>query len=161
MIAAELEDGMQLDGRLSRMLHILVHMDRAGGPLTSEAAAQMLNTNAVVVRRTMAGLRDAGYVQSVKGHGGGWTLTRKLSEITMFDIYRAVGEPRIFAIGLADPNPRCLVEQAVNASMTAALRDAEAMLTARLAEVTLAQIAGDFDARCAATGQTSAHIGAD
>ena len=142
---------MQLDGRLSRMLHILIHMDRAEGPITSEAAAEMLNTNPVVVRRTMAGLRDAGHVRSVKGHGGGWTLASPLDAITMLDIYRAVGEPRIFAIGLADPEPQCLVEQAVNASMTSALRDAEALLIARLAEVTLAQIARDFDTRFAST----------
>lgn len=140
---------MQLDGRLSRMLHILIHMDRAAGPMTSEVAADMLHTNPVVVRRTMAGLRDAGFVSAVRGHGGGWTLTRPLEAITMLDVYRAVGAPRIFAIGLADPAPQCLVEQAVNASMTAALQDAEAMLIARLGGVTLAQIARDFDERFA------------
>jgi DNA-binding IscR family transcriptional regulator len=144
---------MQLDGRLSRMLHILIHMDRTEGPITSEAAAEMLHTNPVVVRRTMAGLRDAGHVRSVKGHGGGWTLARPLDGITMLDIYRAVGEPRIFAIGLADPEPACLVEQAVNASMTSALRDAEAMLIDRLGQVTLAEIAGDFKARSAIRGE--------
>ena len=145
---------MQLDGRLSRMLHILIHMDRAKGPITSEAAAEMLHTNAVVVRRTMAGLRDAGHVRSVKGHGGGWTLSSSLDRITMLDIYKAVGEPRIFAIGLADPAPECLVEQAVNASLTTALSDAEAMLIARLGQVTLAQIASDFDARSISLGMT-------
>ena len=80
---------MQLDGRLSRMLHILIHMDRANGPMTSEVAAEMLQTNAVVVRRTMAGLRHAGYVRSVKGHGGGWTLANSLDRITVLDIYKA------------------------------------------------------------------------
>ncbi|KQN07106.1 Rrf2 family transcriptional regulator [Sphingobium sp. Leaf26] len=138
---------MQLDGRLSRMLHILIHMGHAEGPITSETAAEMLNTNPVVVRRTMAGLRDAGHVRSVKGHGGGWTLASSLDRITMLDIYRAVGEPRIFSIGLADPQPKCLVEQAVNASMSSALGDAEAMLIARLAQVTLAEIASEFEAR--------------
>ncbi|AYO78656.1 Rrf2 family transcriptional regulator [Sphingobium yanoikuyae] len=141
---------MQLDARLSRMLHILIHMDRLDGPMTSELAAQMLRTNPVVVRRTMAGLRDAGYVRSEKGHGGGWTLARPLDAIRILDIYRAVGEPRIFSIGPADPNPQCLVEQAVNASMAAAMREAEAMLIARLGQVTLAQIAADFDQRYAA-----------
>ena len=131
---------MQLDARLSRMLHILIHMDRLDGPMTSELAAQMLRTNPVVVRRTMAGLRDAGYVRSEKGHGGGWTLAR----------------PRIFSIGPADPNPQCLVEQAVNASMAAAMQEAEAMLIARLGQVTLAQIAADFDQRYAALLATGA-----
>ncbi|WP_272944229.1 Rrf2 family transcriptional regulator [Sphingomonas phyllosphaerae] len=138
-----------LDARLSRMLHLLIHMGRMEGPLTSEVAATMLGTNPVVVRRTMAGLRDAGYVRSVKGHGGGWSLTCKLDDISMLDVHRALGENRIFALGPADPNPTCLVEQAVNGSLVSAMREAETLLLQRLAEVTLADIAADFDKRFA------------
>ncbi|MFP8913766.1 transcriptional regulator, partial [Pseudomonas aeruginosa] len=43
---------MRNDTRLSRMLHVLIHMARHEGPATSEAIAQMLGTNPVVVRRT-------------------------------------------------------------------------------------------------------------
>lgn len=131
------------------MLHLLIHMSRMDGPLTSEAAAVMLGTNPVVVRRTMAGLRDAGYVRSVKGHGGGWSLTGKLDDITMLDVHRALGENRIFALGPADPDPVCLVEQAVNASLASAMREAETLLLHRLADVSLADIAADFDERFA------------
>lgn len=140
---------MQLDGRLSRMLHLLIHMGRADGPITSGKAAEMLHTNPVVIRRTMAGLRDAGLVRSDKGHSGGWTLMKSLDSVTMLDVYKAVGAPRIFAIGLADPAPECLVEQAVNASLTDALQKAEAMLIAQLGEVTLAAVAEDFERRFA------------
>ncbi len=129
------------------MLHLLIHMARAKGPLTSEAAAVMLNTNPVVVRRTMAGLREAGYVSSVKGHGGGWSLTRELESITMLDVHRALGENRIFALGPANPKPDCLVEQAVNGSLEDALRQAEAVLLRRLSEIKLADIATDFERR--------------
>ncbi|MDP3385355.1 MAG: Rrf2 family transcriptional regulator [Phenylobacterium sp.] len=141
---------MRTDSRLSRMLHALIHMDRHDGALTSEHLAQMLSTNAVVVRRTMAGLRDQGLVRSEKGHGGGWALSRGLSEITLLDIYRALGDPRLFAIGLADDAPSCLVEQAVNAAVADTLSAAEALVIARFGEVTLADIARDFDARFAA-----------
>ena len=71
----------------------------------------------------------------------------------MLDVYKAVGEPRIFAIGLADPAPECLVEQAVNASMNDALRAAEAMLIGDLGKVTLAEIAKDFEKRYASLGE--------
>jgi len=144
---------MQRDGRLSRMLHVLIHMDRIDGPVTSELVAKMLGTNPVVVRRTMAGLRDAGHVRSEKGHGGGWTLQRPLAEITMLDIHRAVGDPHVFAIGPAIDMPECLVEQAVNAAMGDAFRAAEALLMETLARVTLADIALDYDARFRALGQ--------
>lgn len=136
-----------MDARLSRMLHLLIHMGRMQGPLTSEAAATMLGTNPVVVRRTMAGLRDAGYVRSVKGHGGGWSLTCGLGSITMLDVHRALGENRIFALGPADAAPTCLVEQAVNSSLESALHEAEALLLRRLTDISLADIAADFDQR--------------
>jgi len=138
-----------MDARLSRMLHLLIHMGRMHGPLTSEAAATMLGTNPVVVRRTMAGLRDAGFVRSVRGHGGGWSLTCALDEITMLDVHRALGENGIFALGPADPKATCLVEQAVNGALASALREAEALLLRHLAGVTLADIAADFDLRMA------------
>src|SRR3546814_1535501 len=70
---------MRQDSRLSRMLHVLLHMAQHDRPATSEAIAKMLRTNPVVVRRTMAGLREAGYVRSVKGHGGGWSIARDLA----------------------------------------------------------------------------------
>lgn len=142
-----------MDARLSRMLHLLIHMGQMDQPLTSEAAATMLGTNPVVVRRTMAGLREAGYVRSVKGHGGGWSLTCDLGSITMLDVHRALGENRIFALGPADPAPACLVEQAVNGSLASALDEAEALLLRRLADVSLADIAADFDQRVAKLSQ--------
>ena len=145
---------MQLDARLSRMLHILIHMDHAQAPMTSELAGKILDTNPVVVRRMMAGLREAGHVASVKGHGGGWTLQHGLDRITMLDVYRAVGELRVLSIGPSNPAPACLVEQAVNARMAQALQDAHDLFISRLGAVTLADIAGDFDARLAAYGLT-------
>lgn len=144
---------MRQDSRLSRMLHVLIHMDRHDGALTSEAIAAMLNTNPVVIRRTMAGLRDAGYVRSEKGHGGGWRLARPLDGITLLDIHLALGEPTVFAIGPTDDDPSCLVEQAVNAALDDALREAEAVLIRRLGTVTLADLAADFDRRFTALGK--------
>ena len=84
---------MPNDTRLSRMLHVLIHMDHIGAPVTSEVISRMLDTNPVVVRRTMAGLRAAGYLTSVKGHGGGWALARPLDEVTLRDIHDALGRP--------------------------------------------------------------------
>jgi DNA-binding IscR family transcriptional regulator len=147
------------DSRLSRMLHVLIHMDRRGAAATSETIAQMLNTNPVVVRRTMAGLRDQGYVSSEKGHGGGWTLARRLEDITLLDVHRALGEPHVFAIGPSSDDPTCLVEQAVNAAVGEALLQAQALLLARFGEVTLADLAEDFEARMRDVGPSQAGEG--
>lgn len=138
---------MRRDSRLSRMLHVLIHMDRHQGAATSETIAAMLNTNPVVVRRTMAGLRDRGYVRSGKGHGGGWSLACSLADLTLLDVYRAIGEPPLFAFGPACDRPECLVEQAVDAAVADVLKQAETLLLERLGCVTLADVAADFDGR--------------
>lgn len=139
---------MRNDSRLSRMLHVLLHMARHEGPMTSDEIARMLGTNPVVVRRTMAGLRDAGYVRSEKGHGGGWVIQADLESVSLLDIHRAVGGPRLFTIGSEHPNAHCAVERVVNEALDSALNEAEAMLVARLGTVSLAELARRFDERC-------------
>lgn len=138
---------MRQDSRLSRLLHVLLHMEEAEGPVTSEAIARMIGSNPVLARRMMAGLRARGYVISEKGPGGGWTLGCALSEITLRDIYEALGEPEIFAFGLSDESPRCLVEQAVNTALDDARREARERLLHSFGEVRLSDIAADFKAR--------------
>lgn len=135
---------MRQDSRLSRMLHVLVHMGKHDGPMTSEMIAAMLDANPVVIRRTMAGLREHGYVRSEKGHHGGWTLTRPLCELSLLDIYSAVGEPSVFALGPACDMPGCPIEQAVNATLNDVFTEAEQLMRRRFASVKLADIADTF-----------------
>ena len=143
---------MRSDSRLSRMLHVLLHMARHADPFTSEQIARMLGTNPVVVRRTMAGLKQAGFVSSEKGHGGGWRLCCDLASVALLDVHRAVGGPHIFAIGNTTDNPQCAVEKVVNAALDDALAQAEALLVARLGAVTLGDLARDFDTVCVERG---------
>jgi DNA-binding IscR family transcriptional regulator len=143
---------MRRDSRLSGVLHVLLHMAEQRGPVTSEVLAKAMDTNPVVIRRIMAGLRDRGYIRSEKGHGGGWTLGCDLSEVTLRDIYTALGCPSLFAIGNRTEAPGCLVEQAVNAALDEAFHDAEVLLLSRLGEVTLAVLSADFHERHVARG---------
>ncbi|ATQ77521.1 transcriptional regulator [Massilia violaceinigra] len=139
---------MRTDSRLSRVLHVLLHMARHDGPLTSEHIAKMLDTNPVVVRRTMAGLREAGYVTSGAGKHGGWSMACDLRSVTLLDIHRAVGGPHLFAIGVDNDHPNCAVEQVVNQALGDALRRAEAILIESLGNVVLADLAQQFDQLC-------------
>lgn len=145
---------MKRDSRLSGVLHVLLHMAEATGPLTSEQLARAMQTNPVVIRRILGGLREAGFVRSEKGHGGGWTVARDLAAITMRDIYDAIGRPNLMAMGNRTEAPGCLVEQAVNAALDTSFRDAEALLLDRFGQVTLAALAADFHARMAARNIT-------
>lgn len=143
---------MPRDLRLSRMLHVLIHMDRHVDRATSERIAQMISTNAVVVRRMMAGLRDRGIVSSEKGHGGGWQLALPLAQVTLRDVYEAVGHPPLFNIGPQAEPSTCLVEQAVDARLDATLHEAEARLLAQFAQITVEEVAQDFERRFAERG---------
>jgi len=134
---------MRRDSRLSGVLHVLLHIAEQRDPVTSEVLAKVMHTNPVVLRRVMAGLRDQGYVRSEKGHGGGWTLACDLSEITLRNIYAALGSPLLFAIANRTEAPGCLVEQAVNAVLNSTFDEAESLLLARFGEVTLAMLSAD------------------
>lgn len=131
---------MKMDTRLSSVLHVLLHMAVTEGPATSEALAKMMRTNPVVVRRTLAGLRKDGLVSSEKGHRGGWRISCDLNKVTLYDIYTALGNPTILAIGNRSESPDCLIEKAVNSAMNESYREAEELLLARFREVTLAEL---------------------
>lgn len=145
---------MRCDSRLSGVLHVLLHMAERERPVTSEELARAMDTHPVVIRRIMAGLRERGYVASGKGHGGGWTLGRDLAELTLRDVYEALGRPALFAIGNRTEAPDCLVEQAVNEALDRQLRDAEAALLARFAEIDLASLASSLRQKLGARRDT-------
>jgi DNA-binding IscR family transcriptional regulator len=145
---------MKYDSRLSGVLHVLLHMAERDGPVTSEVLARAMDTNPVVIRRIMAGLRNQGYVRSEKGHGGGWTLACDLSKVTLRDIYTALGCPSLLAIGNRTEAPGCLVELSVNAALSQAFHDAEALLLARFGEVTLAMLSADVHERLVVRGES-------
>ncbi|MBD8641594.1 Rrf2 family transcriptional regulator [Sphingomonas sp. CFBP 13733] len=145
---------MRRDTKLSGVLHVLLHMAEVDAPVTSDTMAKAMQTNPVVVRRIMAGLRDAGFVRSEKGHGGGWTIAGDLASITLRDVYVALGSPGLFAMGNRAEAPGCLVEQAVNAALDSAFQDAETLLLDRFGAVTLAELSADFHARMVASGKS-------
>ena len=138
---------MTQNSRLSDVLHVLLHMAHASEPVTSEMLAKPLNTNPVVLRRILAGLRDHGYVRSEKGHGGGWTLACDFSRVTLRDIYQAIGSPALLALSHRSDEPECLIERAVNSQLDQSLLEAEQLLLTRFGEVTLAMLQSEVQLR--------------
>jgi DNA-binding IscR family transcriptional regulator len=141
MTAEAQDDLMNKDTRLSDVLHVLLHLGQAKEPITSEVLAKSMRTNPAVFRRTMAGLREAGYVSAEKGHGGGWLLATPLDEVSLLDVYAALGRPTLFAFGNREGHPGCLVQERVNAVLAETLAQAEALLVQRFAGVSLAELA--------------------
>lgn len=135
---------MKKSSRLSLALHALVHLHaQKDKSLTSSALATCLMTNPVVVRRVLGELREAGIVEASKGPNGGWTLMRPAEDITLHQVYSAMGE-RLLIRTESDPGDvTCAIVRSVDRVMTDFLDDAEALLAARLARVRLSDIAGE------------------
>jgi Rrf2 family protein len=130
---------MKRSSRLSIALHALVHLHaQPGKQLSSAALATCLMTN-----RILGELREAGIVDASKGPNGGWTLSRPATEITLRDVYSALGE-RMLVRTESDPGDvTCAIVRSVDRVMHDFLDDAEALLAARLQRVRLSDLATD------------------
>ncbi len=109
-----------MSSKLSVGIHILtvLALDQ-GEPLTSELIAGSVNTNPVVIRRMLGHFREAGFVDSKTGVGGGWVLLADPGEITFLDVLRAV-EPQneLFGLHRSKPNELCPVGESICSVLT-------------------------------------------
>jgi Rrf2 family protein len=88
---------MAVNTRFATGVHALVLLAIEPDVLqTSEDIARKLNTNPVVIRRVFSLLQQGELVESQKGPNGGSRLARPAKEITLGDIYRALGSGEIF-----------------------------------------------------------------
>jgi DNA-binding IscR family transcriptional regulator len=91
---------MAANSRLTIAVHALAWMalaQRRGRELlTSDQVAASVNTNPVIIRRSLGDLRRAGLVDVRHGAGAGWSLARAPQEITLLDVYDAVGQEPVF-----------------------------------------------------------------
>lgn len=131
---------MRKDSRLSRVLHVLLHMYHAEKTLTSEQIAEMVGTNPVVIRRTMGLLKNNHYVRTEKGPNGGWILNCNLDEVSLYDIYLAIGKSPLFTIAMDHEDTPCTIEQAVNKALINELSEAEHLLLNRFKDIKLSAL---------------------
>jgi Rrf2 family protein len=85
--------------------------------LTSDQVAASINTNPVIIRRSLGDLRRAGLVQVRHGTGSGWSLAREPSEITLLDVYEAVEQDPLFAMHHTEPNLECPVGKGIRPAL--------------------------------------------
>lgn len=129
---------------LSDALHVMAHLVGQEGPRTSEQLAACLPTHPVVIRRLLAQMHKAGLVRSMRGHGGGSQLAREAAQISLHDIYLAVGAPPLVQVGNRDNGGGCPIQQLVNQALQDGAREAQRLLEARLQASTLDQLGADF-----------------
>src|SRR6185437_15618274 len=110
---------------------------------TSEQIGSSANTNPVVIRRLLGELRRAGLVESRRGVGAGWSLTRELESITLLDVYEAVEPGPLFAMHHATPDQGCVVGFGIRPAMQGTYDRIEKTLRGELARTTLADVLRD------------------
>lgn len=133
----------------AHVLAMLAHSEQEHrGPVTSETMAASIRTNPVVVRRIVAELVHAGLVESRRGAGGGVSLARRPTDISLLDVYRAV-EERVAAFDrhAGGPNPECPIGPHVAAFLEGVFGRAQTALEGSLERVTLQRMFEDLQVR--------------
>lgn len=76
-------------------LRALVLLSKSDSLLKSHVIAEALGTDTTYIRKILASLSKAQLVTTVSGRYGGYALSKKASDITVGDVYRAPGTGQI------------------------------------------------------------------
>ncbi len=147
-----------MNTRFAVALHILTFLQSQGrDPATSELIASSVNTNPSLIRRLLSQLARAGLTSSRMGNGGGALLARGAKDITLLDVYHAVGEDAHVIPIHAGPSPKCPIGRHMNEVLQRRADEAERALFGQLSRTTIADLAGDVrrsDRRRSAAGHS-------
>ncbi|MEV6299140.1 Rrf2 family transcriptional regulator [Actinoplanes sp. NPDC051861] len=133
---------MASNSRVTIAAHALAWLElarRRGRPsLTSDEVAASVNTNPVILRRSLGDLRRAGLVTARRGTGAGFSLARPAEQITMFDVWQAVAAEPLLGLHHTEPNQECPVGRGIRPVLTDVYDEATAAFEAALARRTIA-----------------------
>jgi Rrf2 family protein len=130
----------QSSSRFPLAVHLLVALSfRPEDFISSDSLSGTVRTNPVVVRRIAASLRRAGFVVSQAGAAGGVRIAKPSRQITLLDVYRAVGTEGLFR--MHKPNPACPIGKRIPGALAEVLPKAEAAFEQSLADVTVEDVA--------------------
>jgi Rrf2 family protein len=135
------------NSRMTIAIHALTWMalaQRQGHDvLTSDQVAASVNTNPVIIRRSLGDLRRAGLVQVRHGAGAGWRLARAPEEITLLDVHHAVDQDPPFGMHHTQPNPACPVGRGIRPALERVYDAIEQAMRRELALVSVADVLHD------------------
>lgn len=131
---------MSQSSRFPLAVHVLVALSfRPKDFISSDSLSGTVHTNPVVVRRIVASLRRAGFVVSQAGVSGGVRLAKRARQISLLDVYRAVGRAELFR--MHNPNRNCPIGRGIPDALGEFLPKAERAFERSLAGVTVEDVA--------------------
>ena len=138
---------MSANSQLTIAVHVLAWMaavERHSPDLvTSEQIAASVNTNPVVIRRTLGKLRQAKLVSVQRGAGAGWRLARPPASITLLEVYEAVETSPIFGLHHNRPSQICPIGRGLPPVLKQVYGDVERTVRHELAQRTIADVLAD------------------
>ena len=112
----------------------------SGKIVDSRTIAASVNTNAVVVRRLLVALRQAGLIATATGKHGGATLAKSPKQVSLLDVFDAVQPRHVIAVNDRTVLKRCPVSCCMKGIMTEVSQQAERAMRKQLRGVTLDQV---------------------
>ncbi|WP_332695653.1 Rrf2 family transcriptional regulator [Halalkalibacter lacteus] len=137
---------MSISSRFAVGIHILTLIElNKDGVTSSEFLASSVNTNPAVIRKLMGMLKKAGLIEVHPGIAGA-RLAKELSDITLFDVYKAVNvvqEKELFSIH-ESPHPDCPVGRNIQNTIEPLFTAAQLAMEKVLRNVTLEDVVKDI-----------------
>ncbi len=133
---------MATNTQFSIAVHLLIALgfDDGRRQTTSGDLATSVNTSPSFVRRVLAKLSKANLVSTTTGKSGFCSLAKKAEDISLLEIYQAVGAPQTFAIHDYPVQDFCRVSCNIEAVMQKVLGKAQDSFEGSLGETTLANV---------------------
>ncbi len=140
---------MQISSKFTIAVHVLVCIDvnKDSMAVTSDVLAGSTGVNPVIVRNVLSQLKSAGIVASRQGSKG-FHLAKPLTEVTLFDVYKAVdctGEDDLFRFH-RNPNPECPIGRNIHRVMDGRLDAVQKAMEDELRSTTVAQLVSETKA---------------
>jgi Rrf2 family protein len=137
---------MSISSRFAVGIHILTLIElNKEGVTSSEFIASSVNTNPAVIRKLMGMLKKSGLIEVHPGIAGA-KLAKELSDITLFDVYKAVNvvqEKELFSIH-ESPHPECPVGRNIQNTIEPLFTAAQLAMETVLRNVTLEDVVKDI-----------------
>lgn len=137
---------MSISSRFAVGIHILSLIEfNKDGVSSSVYLAESVNTNPALIRKIIGMLKKAGLVEVHPGIAG-TKLAKKLSDITLLDVYKAVNVVQgneLFSVH-ENPNPKCVVGRNIQDTINPILSTAQLALEKVLENIAIEDIVKDI-----------------
>lgn len=134
---------MQITSKFTIAVHIITAIDyfKNSQKVTSSFLAGSVGANPVIIRTVMGKLKDAGIISSSQGKSG-ITLAKPLSQISFYDVYKAVD--CVDAQGLfhfhENPNTNCPIGKNIHSAMSGKLQAIQDTMESQMKSISIADV---------------------